>query len=238
MAETEKQPEHHIVLFVKAGSDRECLGCCPFSQRLFMLLWLKGTVFNVTTVDKTSKPKELADIAPGTNPPFVLFDGEVLTDVPKIEEFLESTLSPPSYPSLAPKHPESQLAGNDIFSKFSAWIKCPTDHANHDTLEQRFIQSLAKFDAFLKTKLDDETNSRLFIDSNKMTLADCNLLPKLHVALTAARERRDFEIPETFDGISKYMKNAAALEEFSATCCDDTEIIWTYGGPKPKPKRR
>ena len=63
-------------------------------------------------------------------------------------------------------------------------------------LEQRFIQSLAKFDAFLKTKLDDETNSRLFIDSNKMTLADCNLLPKLHVALTAARERRDFEIPE------------------------------------------
>ena len=53
MAETEKQPEHHIVLFVKAGSDRECLGCCPFSQRLFMLLWLKGTIFNVITVDKT-----------------------------------------------------------------------------------------------------------------------------------------------------------------------------------------
>lgn len=42
-----------------------------------------------------SKPKELADIAPGTNPPFILFDGEVLTDVPKIEEFLEATLQPP-----------------------------------------------------------------------------------------------------------------------------------------------
>ena len=112
MEERGENPEHEIVLFVKAGSDRECLGCCPFSQRLFMLLWLKGSVFNVTTVDKTrcqtiifkiywpsnricSKPKELADIAPGTNPPFVLFDGEVLTDVPKIEEFLESTLSPP-----------------------------------------------------------------------------------------------------------------------------------------------
>ena len=35
--------DHDIVLFVKAGSDRECLGCCPFSQRLFMVLWLKGT---------------------------------------------------------------------------------------------------------------------------------------------------------------------------------------------------
>ena len=105
----EAPPKHDIVLFVKAGSDRECLGCCPFSQRLFMLLWLKGSVFNVTTVDKTrfsitvlsrsktlfSKPKELADIAPGTNPPFILFDGEVFTDVPKIEDYLESTLSPP-----------------------------------------------------------------------------------------------------------------------------------------------
>jgi len=48
----EEIPEHEIVLFVKAGSDRECIGCCPFSQRLFMILWLKGTIFNVTTVDK------------------------------------------------------------------------------------------------------------------------------------------------------------------------------------------
>jgi len=238
MEERGENPEHEIVLFVKAGSDRECLGCCPFSQRLFMLLWLKGSVFNVTTVDKTSKPKELADIAPGTNPPFVLFDGEVLTDVPKIEEFLESTLSPPKYPSLAPLHPESQLAGNDIFSKFSAWIKCPLEHANYNTLEQRFIQSLAKFDAFLKTKLDDETSARLFIDSNKMTLSDCNLLPKLHIALTAAKERRDFELPPSFDGIQKYLKNSMACEEFSQTCCDDSEISWFYGGPKPKPNRR
>ena len=50
-----------------------------------------------TIKKKFSKPKELTDIAPGTNPPFVLFDGEVLTDVPKIEEFLESALSPPKW---------------------------------------------------------------------------------------------------------------------------------------------
>ncbi|GCB61343.1 hypothetical protein scyTo_0007037 [Scyliorhinus torazame] len=40
-----------IELFVKAGSDGESIGNCPFSQRLFMILWLKGVVFNVTTVD-------------------------------------------------------------------------------------------------------------------------------------------------------------------------------------------
>ena len=63
-------------------------------------------------------------------------------------------------------------------------------------LQQRFVQSLSKLDAFLKTKLDDETDSRLFIDSNRMTLADCNLLPKLHIALMAARMRRNFQLPE------------------------------------------
>lgn len=35
----------------QAGSDGESIGNCPFSQRLFMILWLKGVVFNVTTVD-------------------------------------------------------------------------------------------------------------------------------------------------------------------------------------------
>lgn len=36
---------------MQAGSDGESIGNCPFSQRLFMILWLKGVVFNVTTVD-------------------------------------------------------------------------------------------------------------------------------------------------------------------------------------------
>ena len=64
-------------------------------------------------------------------------------------------------------------------------------------LQQRFIQSLSKLDAFLKTQLSsDSEDARLFLDSNRMTLADCNLLPKLHIALTAARYRRNFQLPE------------------------------------------
>lgn len=39
------------VVCVQAGNDGESIGNCPFSQRLFMILWLKGVVFNVTTVD-------------------------------------------------------------------------------------------------------------------------------------------------------------------------------------------
>ena len=55
----------------------------------------------------------------------------------------------------------------------------------------------------MKTKLDDETDARHFLDSNKMTLADCNLLPKLHIALTAAKLRRNFQLPEVrSDGLN------------------------------------
>ena len=51
----------------------------------------------MTTVDKTATPRDLREIAPGTNPPFLLFNGEVLTDVMKIEDFLEAELNPPKY---------------------------------------------------------------------------------------------------------------------------------------------
>lgn len=109
---------------VQAGSDGESIGNCPFSQRLFMILWLKGVVFNVTTVDLKRlgfekcylptqkhtygflltylfhcvlcrKPADLHNLAPGTHPPFLTFNEEVKTDINKIEEFLEEMLCPP-----------------------------------------------------------------------------------------------------------------------------------------------
>lgn len=84
-----------IELFIKAGHDGENMGNCPFCQRLFMVLWLKGVKFTVTTVDMRKKPAELKDLAPGTNPPFLLYNGTLKTDFIKIEEFLEQTLAPP-----------------------------------------------------------------------------------------------------------------------------------------------
>uniref|UniRef100_A0A8C3XMZ7 Chloride intracellular channel protein n=1 Tax=Chelydra serpentina TaxID=8475 RepID=A0A8C3XMZ7_CHESE len=173
-----------------AGSDGESIGNCPFSQRLFMILWLKGVIFNVTTVDLKRKPADLQNLAPGTNPPFMTFDGEVKTDVNKIEEFLEEKLTPPRYPRLGPKHPESNSAGNDVFAKFSAFIKNTKKDAN-ENLEKSLLKALRRLDNYLNTPLPDEidaysteditVSSRKFLDGDELTLADCNLLPKLHI---------------------------------------------------------
>ncbi|MEE6477040.1 hypothetical protein FKM82_011328 [Ascaphus truei] len=182
--------EADISLYVKAGSDGESIGNCPFSQRLFMILWLKGVVFNVTTVDLKRKPADLHNLAPGTHPPFLTYNGEVKTDVNKIEEFLEETLAPARYPRLAAKHRESNAAGIDIFSKFSAYIK-NTKQQDNAALEKGLTKALKKLDVYFNTQLTEEIDAnsreeekvsrRKFLDGDELTLADCNLLPKLHV---------------------------------------------------------
>ncbi|XP_067421739.1 chloride intracellular channel protein 6 [Emydura macquarii macquarii] len=233
----EEPQEHDISLFVKAGSDGESIGNCPFSQRLFMILWLKGVIFNVTTVDLKRKPADLQNLAPGTNPPFMTFDGEVKTDVNKIEEFLEEKLAPPRYPKLGPKHPESNSAGNDVFAKFSAFIKNTRKDAN-ENLEKSLLKALRKLDNYLNTPLPDEidaysteditVSSRKFLDGDELTLADCNLLPKLHIIKVVAKKYRNFEFPPEMIGIWRYLNSAYARDEFTNTCPADREIEFAY----------
>ncbi|XP_005998876.1 chloride intracellular channel protein 5 [Latimeria chalumnae] len=231
----EKDPE--IELFVKAGIDGESIGNCPFSQRLFMILWLKGVVFNVTTVDLKRKPADLHNLAPGTHPPFLTFNGEVKTDINKIEEFLEEILSPPKYPKLAAKHHESNTAGNDIFAKFSAYIKNTKPEAN-GSLEKGLLKTLKKLDDYLNSPLpeeidadsaeDEKVSKRKFLDGDELTLADCNLLPKLHIVKIVAKKYRNFEMPSEMTGVWRYLKNAYARDEFTNTCAADKEIEQAY----------
>ncbi|XP_072289881.1 chloride intracellular channel protein 4 isoform X2 [Eucyclogobius newberryi] len=226
-----------IELFVKAGSDGESIGNCPFSQRLFMILWLKGVIFNVTTVDLKRKPADLQDLAPGTNPPFMTFNGEVKVDVNKIEEFLEDKLSPPRFPRLAARHSESNTAGIDVFAKFSAYIKNPRKDTN-EALEKALLKSLRRLDEYLRSPLPDEINAdesgdvpestRSFLDGNNLTLADCNLLPKLHILKVVAKKYRDFEIPAEMTGLWRYMTSAYEKEEFTKTCPNEREIYFAY----------
>ncbi|TRY65750.1 hypothetical protein DNTS_005586 [Danionella cerebrum] len=211
---SEERPE--VELFVKAGSDGQSIGNCPFSQRLFMVLWLKGVTFNVTTVDMKRKPDILKDLAPGAQPPFLLYGGEVKTDTNKIEEFLEEVLCPPKYPQLAARNPESNSAD----------------------LEKGLLKALKKLDDYLASPLVDEidencsddvtSSTRPFLDGQELTLADCNLLPKLHIVKVVCQKFRSFSIPRTLTSLWRYLDAAYAREEFSSTCPSDEEIHVAY----------
>ncbi|XP_043913569.1 chloride intracellular channel protein 2 [Protopterus annectens] len=235
MASLQNEPE--IELFVKAGVDGENIGNCPFCQRLFMVLWLKGVKFNVTTVDMRKKPEELKDLAPGTNPPFLLFNKDLKTDFIKIEEFLEQTLAPPRYPHLSPRNKESFDVGSDIFAKFSAFIKNSREDTSKN-FEKALLKEFHRLDKFLNTPLPEEidhnstdeilVSQRKFLDGNDLTLADCNLLPKLNIIKVAAKKYRNFEIPAEMTGVWRYLKHAYARDEFTHTCPADEEIERAY----------
>ncbi|XP_036286160.1 chloride intracellular channel protein 6 [Pipistrellus kuhlii] len=201
-----------------------------------MILWLKGVMFNVTTVDLKRKPTDLQNLAPGTNPPFMTFDGEVKTDVNKIEEFLEERLAPPRYPKLGTRHPESNSAGDDVFAKFSAFIKNTREDA-HESHERSLLRALRRLDDYLNCPLpaegeadgeDAAVSGRKFLDGDQLTLADCNLLPKLHILKIVAKRYRGFEIPSDMTGIARYLSNAYARDEFTNTCPADREIEQAY----------
>lgn len=74
-------------------------------------------------------------------------------------------------------------------------------------LEKALLKSLRRLDDFLRTPLPEEIDgdasgdlpesSRSFLDGSELTLADCNLLPKLHILKVASssvwcRNKYDF----------------------------------------------
>ncbi|KAL8180980.1 UNVERIFIED_CONTAM: Chloride intracellular channel protein 2 [Gekko kuhli] len=147
------------------------------------------------------------------------------------------------YPQLAPKYKDSLHVGADIFAKFSAYIKNPHKDANKN-LETALLREFQRLDDYLNTPLPEEIDQdsteevavsrRKFLDGDWMTLADCNLLPKLNIIKIAAKTYRNFEIPREMTAVWRYLQNAYARDEFSHTCPADEEIERTYASVAKK----
>ncbi|XP_014385162.1 PREDICTED: chloride intracellular channel protein 3, partial [Myotis brandtii] len=134
----------------QASEDCESVGHCPSCQRLFMILLLKGArpgrgvcPMELSGTCAHRSLDVLKDFAPGSQLPILLYDGDAKTDTLQIEEFLEETLGPPEFPSLAPRYRASATAGNDVFHKFSAFIKNPVPEQD-DALYQQLLRALAR----------------------------------------------------------------------------------------------
>lgn len=224
-----------IQLFVKASEDGESMGHCPFCQRLFMVLLLKGVPFTLTTVDVKRALDVLKDFAPGAQLPVLLYNGEPKTDTVTIEDFLEDKLGPPMFPSLVPQYRESSLAGNDIFHKFSTYIKNPVP-AQDEVLQRNLLRALLSLDEFLSVPLEHElvndphlrASRRRFLDGDQLTLADCNLLPKLNIVQVVCQHYRRFGIPKDLQGVWRYLNSAGETKEFRYTCPSSEEIVQAY----------
>ncbi|XP_042642836.1 chloride intracellular channel protein 3 isoform X3 [Tyto alba] len=206
-----------------------------FVKRLFMVLLLKGVPFTLTTVDVKRALHLLKDFAPGAQLPVLLYNGEPKTDTVMIEDFLENQLGPPMFPSLVPQYRESSLAGNDIFHKFSTFIKNPVP-AQDEVLQRNLLRALLKLNEYLSAPLEYElarnpqlrVSQRRFLDGDQLTLADCNLLPKLNIIQVVCQHYRRFGISKDLQGVWHYLSAASETREFKYTCPSSEEIVQAY----------
>jgi hypothetical protein len=51
-------------------------------------------------------------------------------------------------------------------------------------------------------------------------------------------ELLNYSIPDSLEGIKRYLAAADEADEFKQTCPEDGEIVWTYGGRKPSFRRK
>ncbi|NXN15209.1 CLIC3 protein, partial [Indicator maculatus] len=224
-----------LPLCPQASEDGESVGHCPFCQRLFMVLLLKGVPFTLTTVDVKRALDVLKDFVPGAQLPVLLYNGEPKTKTVIIEDFLEDKLGPPMFPSLVPRYRESSLARNDIFHKFSSFIKNPVP-AQDEALQRSLLRALLKLDEYLSAPLKHvlaqdphlQASHRCFLDGNQLTLADCNLLPKLNIMQVVCQHYRGFGIPKELQAVWQYLGGANQTKEFKYSCPSSEEIVQAY----------
>ncbi|XP_066896361.1 chloride intracellular channel protein 3 [Kogia breviceps] len=192
----------------------------------------------------------LKDFAPCSQLPVLLYDGDTKTDTLPSEEFLEETLGPPEFPSLEPRYRESTAAGNDVFHKFSAFIKNPVP-ALDDALYQHPLRALAKVDSYLRAPLEHELAREPQLRESRHRFADGEqrgLLPKLHIVnvsagpggadprgdpdrpprpQTVCAHFRQAPIPAELRGVHRYLDDALQ-EEFNYTCPYSAKILAAY----------
>lgn len=80
------------------------------------------------------------------------------------------------------------------------WASSLTALSCVSALERGLLKTLQKLDEYLNSPLPDEIDensmedikfsTRRFLDGDEMTLADCNLLPKLHIVKVGPPRRR------------------------------------------------
>ncbi|CAF0729499.1 unnamed protein product [Brachionus calyciflorus] len=236
MSNSNLSDPNKIHLFVKAGQDGRSQGACPFCQAVFLQLLVKAKTnkfnFDVLTINVDNPPREFKELS--LKPPVLIHgnsklldnncesesEAVVLSDVDEIAEYLDRLY--PNSP-LVVVNPDAKRVSLNVFSKFSFFIREVASKTN--SLESE----LEKIDNYLRQINTGDLSKVIFMNgSSQMTLLDCSLLPKLQHIRIAGESIKQFRIPQKFNFLWKYLKNAYESDCFQKSCPPDREIIWHW----------
>lgn len=202
-----------LTIFVKGSNDpfkvhRE-MGDCPSSQRILMILRLKGLQFQQEYVDLNKKdPRKWEEFVKRSQgrlkiPVLIHGDFEPMEDADTIAAYLEDTFPEPNLSSNATD------AGRDLYSKFALFMRNGKPE-NDAKLRSALSKELGRLNDFLKQR------PGAYLDGDHLRLPDCNLLPKL-MHVKEAGELKGFMIPQEYDAVLTYLKEATKQRAFRDT---------------------
>lgn len=211
-----------------------------FAQRFMMMLVLKDVPVNISLVDaiKSRTMKKL--------PALQFLTNDLLEDPAEIETLIEKIS--PDHPLRSQNDEVNFLvfkgAGSGVYHKFCQLAK-NADPSTDERLKGHLKEELAALDSFLRS----ESMPGRFLGGDNFCLPDCILLPKLLHIKVVAKVFKDFEIPEEFTGIHKYMDAAHGkdlenpdinVQAFTRTSPSEEIIVdaWSRSMKVPNPLQR
>lgn len=216
----EEQDIPEIELIIKASTiDGRRKGACLFCQEYFMDLYLlaelKTISLKVTTVDMLKPPPDFRSKYDSTPPP-ILVDGDLaILENEKIERYIMKNI--PGGHNLFISDKETATVIENLYSKFKLMF------ARKDEISKRSLMSqLRNINEHL------EKRGTRFLTGDTMCCFDCELMPRLQHIRVAGRYFCEFEIPEEFAALWRYMYNMYLLDAFTQSCPFDQDIINHY----------
>eukprot|EP00299_Pterocystis_sp_00344_P001634 c1149_g1_i2.p1 GENE.c1149_g1_i2~~c1149_g1_i2.p1 ORF type:complete len:314 (-),score=67.68 c1149_g1_i2:18-959(-) len=217
----------HVVV-ASAPDDPALPGDCPHCHRVLMILLAKKINFKLSVVaPHTQCEIDWLTSSSTQQPPILRYQRTIITNVDDISEFIE-TQHPE--PSLLPPDYDLIDLGTELFSAFFLYLKNKRP-AVDETLREKVNHFLIDFVIyyfvfyvfyFFVAKVSfcviDQVVTQLreindllvqsggpYIAGESLTLADCNLWPKLHHTLIALGQFKQFFIPDEFLAILAYI---------------------------------
>ncbi|KAI2800743.1 hypothetical protein RDWZM_010520 [Blomia tropicalis] len=209
-----------IELIIKASTiDGRRKGACLFCQEYFMDLYLlaelKTISLKVTTVDMLKPPPDFRSRFDSTPPPILIDRGEAILENDKIERYIMKSI--PGGHNLFVSDKETSEVIEDIYTKFKLMF------AKKDTNSSAaFMKRLGKIDHHL------EKRKTRYLTGDTLCCFDCELMTRLQHIRVAGKYFFDFEIPEDFGHLWRYMYHMYNLDAFKQSCPADQDIINHY----------
>ncbi|XP_022903490.1 chloride intracellular channel Clic [Onthophagus taurus] len=209
-----------VELIIKASTiDGVRKGACLFCQEYFMDLYLlaelKTISLKVTTVDMQKPPPDFRTNFEATPPPILIDRGTAILENEKIERYIMKNV-PGGY-NLFVQDKEVATLIENLYSKLKLILVKKDEKKNN-----QLTSHLKRINEHLQKR---ETR---FLTGDAICCFDCELMPRLQHIRVAGKYFVDYEIPEDFVALWRYMYHMYQLDAFTQSCPADQDIINHY----------